>query len=275
KKPEMKLNVPETLKVLLVDDWEGVTKNNQLITLPRTPNVLQLLDEYRAYVLANASSLQLREPQTLLPTIVAGLQTYFDRALGANLLYRFERPQYAEIRRQYVTGPNVVVGQEKEMSSIYGAEHLLRMLDGGEFDDGPRVCGARARLHERAAGVGVPGAFTSTCNAHIPGYINAYDQFKAKGINDIYVVAVNDVFVVQAWKEHLAASGTPIHFLSDDTGAFVGSMGLLFDPTPMLGSPRSKRFVLVVEGHEITHVAVEPDPTKVTVTGADAVLPLL
>ncbi|KAH8105475.1 MRG-domain-containing protein [Cristinia sonorae] len=128
KKPEMKLNVPETLKVLLVDDWEAVTKNSQLIALPRTPNVLQLLEEYKAYVLANASSLQLREPSTLLPTIVAGLQTYFDRALGANLLYRFERPQYAEIRRQYVTGPSVVVGQEKEMSSIYGAEHLLRML---------------------------------------------------------------------------------------------------------------------------------------------------
>lgn len=67
----------------------------------------------------------------LLPTIIAGLTTYFDRALGANLLYRFERPQYAEIRREYVTGPKVIVGQEREMSSIYGAEHLLRML--GKF----------------------------------------------------------------------------------------------------------------------------------------------
>ena len=73
----------------------------------------------------------LRDPKVLLPTIIAGLQTYFDRSLGANLLYRFERPQYAEIRRQYVTGPEVIVGQEKEMSTVYGAEHLLRML--GEF----------------------------------------------------------------------------------------------------------------------------------------------
>ena len=64
----------------------------------------------------------------LIPTIVAGLQTYFDRALGVNLLYRFERPQYAEIRTKYVTGPTVQVGQEKEMSAIYGAEHFLRML---------------------------------------------------------------------------------------------------------------------------------------------------
>ena len=70
----------------------------------------------------------IREPGLVLPTILSGLQCYFDRALGANLLYRFERPQYAEIRKQYWTGPKVVAGQEKEMSQIYGAEHLLRML---------------------------------------------------------------------------------------------------------------------------------------------------
>ncbi|KAI0739504.1 MRG-domain-containing protein [Daedaleopsis nitida] len=128
RKPEMKLTVPEPLKVLLVDDWEAVTKNNQLVGLPRKPNVVELLEEFKAHVLAQASSTQLKDPKVLLPTIIAGLQTYFDRALGANLLYRFERPQYAEIRKKYVTGPTVQVGQEKEMSAIYGAEHLLRML---------------------------------------------------------------------------------------------------------------------------------------------------
>ncbi|PIL32673.1 hypothetical protein GSI_05377 [Ganoderma sinense ZZ0214-1] len=128
RKPEMKLSVPEPLKVLLVDDWEAVTKNNQLVGLPRKPNVVELLDEFKAYVLSQASSTQLKDPKVLLPTIVAGLHTYFDRALGANLLYRFERPQYAEIRKKYVTGPTVKVGQEKEMSAIYGAEHFLRML---------------------------------------------------------------------------------------------------------------------------------------------------
>lgn len=70
----------------------------------------------------------LRDPALVVPTIISGLQVYFDRSLGANLLYRFERPQYAETRRQYVTGPKVIVGQEKEMSAVYGAEHLLRMI---------------------------------------------------------------------------------------------------------------------------------------------------
>ncbi|EKM51282.1 uncharacterized protein PHACADRAFT_102885 [Phanerochaete carnosa HHB-10118-sp] len=127
KRPEMKLNVPESLKVLLVDDWEAVTKNNQLVPLPRSPNVVEILKEFEEYVLSSPKNI-LRDPKILLPTIIAGLQTYFDRALGANLLYRFERPQYADIRRQYVTGQNVVVGQEKEMSTVYGAEHFLRML---------------------------------------------------------------------------------------------------------------------------------------------------
>lgn len=82
----------------------------------------------------------LRDPKVLLPTIIAGLQTYFDRALGANLLYRFERPQYAEIRRQYVTGQNVIVGQEKEMSTVYGAEHLLRMLGALPYSSASSGC---------------------------------------------------------------------------------------------------------------------------------------
>jgi mortality factor 4-like protein 1 len=70
----------------------------------------------------------LRDPQVVLPTIVSGLKVYFDKALGSNLLYRFERPQYADIRKRYVTGPTVQVNQEREMSAIYGAEHLLRMI---------------------------------------------------------------------------------------------------------------------------------------------------
>lgn len=117
------------------------------------------------------------KPEIVGPTIVSGLQVYFDRSLGANLLYRFERPQYAGIRKQYVTGPNVVIGQEKDMSAIYGAEHLLRMLgeiyllicllcqylmtlfysksssDGREFNDGSRVCDSGSGLCQWIIGV--------------------------------------------------------------------------------------------------------------------------
>ncbi|KAF8970982.1 MRG-domain-containing protein [Flammula alnicola] len=127
KKPDMKLTVPELLKVILVDDWEAVTKNNQLVTLPRSPNVVEVLSEFAEYVKTTKPP-HLKEPALVIQTVVDGLQCYFDRALGSNLLYRFERAQYAQVRKQYWTGPQVIVGQEKEMSAIYGAEHLLRML---------------------------------------------------------------------------------------------------------------------------------------------------
>jgi len=123
----MKLIVPEILKTILVDDWEAVTKNNQLVTTPRQPNVVEVLAEFAEYVRITKPP-HLKEPALVIQTVVDGLQCYFDRALGSNLLYRFERGQYAQVRRQYWTGPKVIVGQEKEMSLIYGAEHLLRML---------------------------------------------------------------------------------------------------------------------------------------------------
>lgn len=50
KRPEVKIVIPDVLKLQLVDDWENVTKNNQLVTLPRKPNVSELLNEYREYV---------------------------------------------------------------------------------------------------------------------------------------------------------------------------------------------------------------------------------
>ncbi|KAI0791377.1 Redoxin [Abortiporus biennis] len=123
--------------------------------------------------------------------------------------------------------------------------------------------------------IGVPGAFTTPCNGHIPPYIQSCGKFKEKGVKDIYVVAVNDAFVTQAWKKELAPDGTEIRFIADDTGAFIGALGMLFDASSLLGAPRSKRFVIITEGDKITHVAVEPEPAKVTVTGADKILALL
>jgi 2-Cys peroxiredoxin 5 len=120
--------------------------------------------------------------------------------------------------------------------------------------------------------IGVPGAFTPPCSSHVPGYIQDYEKFKAKGVQDIYVIAVNDAFVTNAWKAKLAPEGTPVRFIADDKGAFVGALGLLFDATPLLGAPRSKRFVLVTEGNKIVTVAVEDEPPSITVTAANSIL---
>ncbi|KAF9267255.1 Redoxin [Marasmius fiardii PR-910] len=118
----------------------------------------------------------------------------------------------------------------------------------------------------------VPGAFTGTCHAQVPHYLNAASEFKAKGISEVWVVAVNDWFVMKAWKDNLAPEGTDVKFYADDTGAFASSLGLLFDATPVLGGPRAKRAVVVLKGNEVETVAVEEDATKVTVTDAKTVL---
>ncbi|KAG9023031.1 Esa1p-associated factor [Tulasnella sp. JGI-2019a] len=127
KKPDMKLDIPDALKVVLVDDWEAVTKNNQLVSLPREPNVVDILAEFQQHC-ENLTDKHLTAQDTVLSTYIAGLQLYFERSLGSTLLYRFERGQYAEVRRKYVTGQHVVIGEEKSMSQVYGAEHLLRLI---------------------------------------------------------------------------------------------------------------------------------------------------
>ena len=119
KRHEIKIEVPDNLKSLLVDDWEYVTKNGQLVTLPRTPNVSEVLEDYRKHLIdTNNTTID----GQLLDELTAGLKLYFVKALGTRLLYRFEREQYAEAKIKYA---------DKEMSDIYGAEHLARMF--GKF----------------------------------------------------------------------------------------------------------------------------------------------
>ncbi|KAH7102485.1 MRG-domain-containing protein [Auriculariales sp. MPI-PUGE-AT-0066] len=122
----MKLQVPELLKAVLVDDWEAITKNEQLISLPRNPTVVKLLEEYKTWAESHPNAPE--NAAAMLPTIVAGLTFYFDKAIGSNLLYRFERPQYAEMKKQYKTGRHLQFSDETAMSGVYGAEHLLRMI---------------------------------------------------------------------------------------------------------------------------------------------------
>ncbi|KAJ7046500.1 Redoxin [Mycena alexandri] len=120
--------------------------------------------------------------------------------------------------------------------------------------------------------VGVPGAFTGTCHAQVPGYISQFEAFKAKGIQQISIVAVNDVFVLKAWKENLAPEGTPVRFISDDAGAFTTALGLGFDASPLLGGVRSKRYVIIANGDKIETIAVEQIPSQLTVTDAKTIL---
>ena len=116
KRNDIKINIPDNLKALLVDDWENVTKNQQLVPLPRNPSVMQILEKYRVSVPKKRDG---SADSDIFDEVIAGLKLYFDRSLGTILLYRFERQQYMEARKEH---------PGKEPSEIYGAEHLLRLF---------------------------------------------------------------------------------------------------------------------------------------------------
>ncbi|ORY95014.1 MRG-domain-containing protein [Syncephalastrum racemosum] len=115
-KPEVRLDIPDSLKGLLIDDWENVTKNQQLVSLPRTPTAAEFLDQYRRFKLESKRS---QGTEQLLDEVVQGIRDYFNKALGSMLLYRFERHQYASSRKKFAN---------KDAADVYGAEHLLRLF---------------------------------------------------------------------------------------------------------------------------------------------------
>jgi len=136
--------------------------------------------------------------------------------------------------------------------------------------------GSKITLHDvpgKILIVGVPAAFSPSCNNQAPGYIDNLDKLQSKGVSQVYVLGVNDVFVMKAWKEKLSdGKTTSIHFLADDTGAFASKLGLIFDASELLGSPRAKRFVIVAESGKVEKVIVEEEPSQVTVTSAETIL---
>ncbi|WFD36623.1 Esa1p-associated factor [Malassezia cuniculi] len=124
KRPELRLAVPESLKAQLVDDWENVTRKEQLVPLPRTPTVKDILAEFGGQYAKRG-----RTRPAVLDEVLAGLKLYFDRSLAQNLLYRFERQQYVDLRREHAPkGEPGAATPDIEPSAFYGAEHLLRLF---------------------------------------------------------------------------------------------------------------------------------------------------
>ncbi|CAM3976934.1 MULTISPECIES: peroxiredoxin [Pseudoalteromonas] len=115
----------------------------------------------------------------------------------------------------------------------------------------------------------VPGAFTPTCsNAHLPEFITLADKIKAKGVDAIYCVSVNDAFVMKAWGE--AHNAEHIQMLADGDASFTKALGLDKD-TAGFGGVRSTRYAMIVEDQTVTGLFVEKDKEFV-VSRAEAVL---
>jgi glutaredoxin/glutathione-dependent peroxiredoxin len=103
----------------------------------------------------------------------------------------------------------------------------------------------------------VPGAFTPTCDAkHLPGYIEQADALRAKGVDTIACMSVNDVFVMKAWGKSAGADGKVL-MLADGNGDYARALGLELDATGFGMGKRSQRFALVVKNGVATQVNVE------------------
>jgi glutaredoxin/glutathione-dependent peroxiredoxin len=107
---------------------------------------------------------------------------------------------------------------------------------------------------------GVPGAFTPGCtNNHLPGYLENYDAIRARGVDTIAVVAVNDVHVMAAWARFTGGEGK-ILFLADGSGDFAKAAGLDIDLSAAGMGLRNKRFSMIVDDGTVTTLNVEPKP---------------
>ncbi len=117
----------------------------------------------------------------------------------------------------------------------------------------------------------VPGAFTPTCTKnHLPGFVTNAAAIKAKGIDAIAVTAVNDPFVMAAWKQ--AAGSDDIEFLADGSADFAKAAGLELDASAMGLGIRSKRYCMVVDDGVVKSLAIEEAPGKADASGAEALL---
>jgi glutaredoxin/glutathione-dependent peroxiredoxin len=120
----------------------------------------------------------------------------------------------------------------------------------------------------------VPGAFTPTCSAkHLPGFVEHLAEFKARGVDRIICMAVNDVFVLGAWAKE-QKTGDGIIMLSDGSGTFTKALGLELDLIARNLGVRSQRFALVAQDGIVTYLAVE-EAGGFDVSRAEAVLEAL
>ncbi len=123
--------------------------------------------------------------------------------------------------------------------------------------------------------VAVPGAFTPTCSAkHLPGYVEAVEAFRSKGVDSLACLSVNDAFVMEAWGRDQSAEGKVV-MLADGNGAYTKALGMDMDLSAAGLGVRSKRFAIVVDDGTVSHLAAEESPGVLDVSSAESVLAAL
>jgi len=125
---------------------------------------------------------------------------------------------------------------------------------------------------KKVAAFAVPGAYTPTCHAkHVPGFLDNLDALKARGVDDVVCIAVNDPFVLGKWAADTGADGK-ITFLSDGNGEFTRAIGLELDGSAVGLGMRSKRYALLADDGVVSVLNIEDVPSTADTSSAEALL---
>ena len=118
----------------------------------------------------------------------------------------------------------------------------------------------------------VPGAFTPTCSkTHLPGFVQNASALKSKGIDTVACLAVNDVFVMDAWGKGAGADGKVL-MLADGNATYTKALGLDLDASGFGMGTRGQRFALVAKDGTVEKLMVEPSAGQCTVSGGESIL---
>ena len=118
----------------------------------------------------------------------------------------------------------------------------------------------------------LPGAFTPTCsNQHLPGFVAHADEIRAKGVDDIICLSVNDAFVMDAWGKQQNV-GSKVKMVGDGNGDLTRAMGLDFDGSGFGMGTRSLRYSMLVEDGVVTKLNQEANPGEAKTSGAEAMI---
>ena len=126
---------------------------------------------------------------------------------------------------------------------------------------------------KKVAVFAVPGAFTPTCSqAHLPGYVVNADAIKARGVDSIVCISVNDAFVMDSWGQNKNAD--EILMVGDGNGEFTSALGLEMDGSGFGLGTRSQRYAMIVDDGVVSKLSVEA-PGQFEVSKAEAILEAL
>jgi peroxiredoxin len=128
--------------------------------------------------------------------------------------------------------------------------------------------------HGKVVLFAVPGAFTPTCSDHhLPGFVLRAEELRAKGVDQVVCISVNDPFVMSAWGSDQRV-GTSVLMLADGNAEFTEAMGLPMDGSGFGLGHRSQRYAAIIEDGVVTWLGVEPGP-GLTVSSVEEVLAAL